>query len=212
VVVLIIAAGLGYQFLNRPHPRPVPDGLVTTFRAGEFRTVPQACSAVTPATLNQYLPGTRRVVTPRPLYGSLQSLCNWTVDHPPLYLVLEVTVQAYAPSALATGNGSATQAAIDAYQQASQQLASPPRNTHLPRAAITTLTGYGNAAFAALQVPLAAGDPTNLLTVVVRDHNVMIKVVAQGPARSHGRYTAVPAAQLRVAADAAARDILARLR
>ena len=93
--------------------------MVTTFQPGELKTVPNACSAVTAATLNQYLPGSRRVVTPRSLYGSAQSLCDWTLDAKPMYRVLEVTVRAYAPSGLASGNGSATFAAKDAYQQAS---------------------------------------------------------------------------------------------
>ena len=80
--------------------------------------MPNACSAVTAATLSQYLPGRPARGRPESLYGSAQSLCDWTLDAKPLYRVLEVTVQAYAPSGLASGNGSATFAAKDAYQQA----------------------------------------------------------------------------------------------
>jgi hypothetical protein len=211
VLVLVIVAGVGYVFLHRSHPKPVTAGLVTTFQPGESRTVPNACSAVTPATLNQYLPGTRRTVRPRSLYGSAQSLCDWSLDARPLYRVLEVTVQAYAPSGLASGDGSATFAARDAYAQASQDKLHPPKATHLPKATMSQIPGLGSSAFVALQVPSAGGDTTNLLTVVVRDHNVLITVVSEGPARSGRGYAPVSAAHLQAAAVAAARDIIARL-
>jgi len=212
VAVLLIVAGVGYEYLHRPSPHPVPDSLVTTFQPGEFKTVPNACTAVTAATLNQYLPGSRRVVTPRSLYGSAQSLCDWTLDAKPVYRVLELTVRAYAPSGLASGNGSATFAAKDAYQQASQAKTHPPRATHLPRATVVKVPGLGSSAFAALQVPSAGGDKTNLLTVVVRDRNVLVTVVSQGPARAGGGYQPVSPAALQAAAAAAARDVLAAMR
>jgi hypothetical protein len=213
VVVLVIAAGIGYELSRPPTPAPKPalNGLVTTFLPGEFRTVPNACTAVTSATLNQYLPGHRRIVVPKSLYGNEQSLCDWTLDARPLYRVLQVTVQAYAPSALASGDGSATFAAEDAYTQASQQKSHPPKATHLPRAAVSQLPGLGSSAFAALPVPQAEGDPTNLLTVVVRDRNVLITVVAQGPARARGGDEPVSSSLLRAAAVAAARDVLGQL-
>ena len=211
VAVLAIVAGVGYEYFHQPSPAPLPNALVTTFQPGEFRAVPSACSAVTPATLNQYLPGTRRTVIPKSLYGSAQSLCDWTLDAKPLYRVLEVTVQAYAPSGLASGNGSATFAARDAYGQAGQQLTHPPKATHLPGATLSQIGGLGNSAFAALQVPSAGGDATNLLTVVARDHNVLVTVIAEGPARAGGGYSRVPPAQLQAAAVAAARDILVRV-
>jgi hypothetical protein len=209
--VLVIVAGVGYEYFSQAKPAPLPDSLVTTFQPGEFTTVPGACSAVAPATLNQYLPGTRRTVIPKSLYGNAQSLCDWSLDAKPVYRVLEVTVQAYAPSALAPGTGSATFAAIDAYRQAAQQKANPPKATHLPKATLSQVSGLGNSAFVALQVPSAGGDPTNLLTVVARDHNVLVTVIAEGPARPGGGYSRAPAAQLRAAAMAAARDILAHV-
>lgn len=211
-VVLLIAAGVGYELIHHSAPKPVTGSLVTTFLPGEIRTVPDACTAVTPATLGQYLPGHRRTVAPRSLDGSAQSLCDWTLDAKPLYRVLEVTVQAYAPSGLASGNGSATFAARDAYAQASQQLTHPLRATHLPRAVLSQIPGLGSGAFAAVQVPRAGGDPTSLVTVLVRDRNVLIKVVSEGPAGRRGGYTPATAAQLQAAAVAAARDILPQLR
>src|SRR5262249_61304845 len=65
---------------------------------------------------------------------------------------------------------------------------SPPRATHLPKATVLKLTGLGSSALVALQVPSAGGDKTNLLTVLVRDRNVLITVVSQGPARARGGY------------------------
>jgi len=212
VAVLLIVAAVGYEYLHRPPAQPAPESLVTTFQPGEFKTVPNACPAVTATTLNQYLPGRRRVVTPRSLYGSAQSLCDWTLDAKPLYRVLEVTVRAYAPSGLASGTGSATFAAKDAYQQASLVKTHPPRATHLPKATVVKLPGLGSNALAALQVPSAGGDKTNLLTVVVRDRNVLITVVCQGPARARGGYQPVSPAALQAAAVAAARDVIARVR
>jgi hypothetical protein len=212
VAVLLIAGGIGYEYFHRPSSPPAPANLVTTFQPGEFKAVPNACSAVTAATLNRYLPGNRHTIAPQSLDGSAQSLCSWSLDAKPTYRVLQVTVQAYTPSGLASGNGSATFAAKDAYQQASLLKTHPPKATHLPKATLSQLPGLGSSAFAALQVPPAGGDPTNLLTVVVRDRNVLITVVSQGPARARRGYSAAPPLELQAAAGAAARDIVARLR
>ena len=212
VAVLLIVGGVGYEAFHRPSPPPAPANVVTTFQRGEIKTVPNACTAVTAATLNQYLPGHRHTVAPQSLDGSAQSLCSWSLDAKPTYRVLQVTVQAYAPSGLASGNGSATFAAKDAYQQAGQLKTHPPKATHLPKATLAQVPGLGTSAFAALQVPPAGGDPTNLLTVVVRDHNVLITVVAQGPAKARRGYSAAPPLELQAAAEAAARDIVAQMR
>ena len=205
-VVLIVAAVV--VKLNGHQAAPVShDGFVTTFQRGEFKTVPNSCTAVTSATLGQYLPGKRRMVAPRSLNGSAQSLCNWTLDAPPLYRVLEVSAQAYSPSGLATGNGSATQAAVDAYQQDLATLRHPLRATHLPPATVTALHGLGTAAFAALQVVQTRGISTDLETVVARAHNVVIIVVMQGPHGRSGRYRAASQSELQSGAIAAATDI-----
>jgi hypothetical protein len=208
LIVVLIVAGMLF-LLGRNQPTPAPsDGFVSTFQHGEFKTVPSACTAVTSTTLNQYLPGKRRMVAPHSLDGAAQSLCNWTLDAPPLYRVLEVNVQAYSPSGLATGNGSATNAAVDAYQQAGQTMRHPAKATHLPPATVTELHGLGTAAFAALQVVLARGDSTDLETVVARDRNVVITVVVQGPHARNGRYRAASQSELQSGAIAAATDIV----
>lgn len=213
-LVLAVGAGTGV-LLTLAHHGDVqrnPDGLVTTFLPGEFRTVPSACSAVTAQTLDHYLPGKRRRVVPHSLFGSAESLCDWSVDAPPMYRLLEVTVQAYAPTGLASGNGSATAAARDAYEQALAEKVTPPKKSHLPKATVSHLHGLGDSAFAALQVPSAGGDTTDLMTVVVRDRNVLITVVFDGLAHTgNGRYGPVSTATLQSGAVSAARDVLARL-
>ena len=211
VAVAGIVAGLLFALGGSPAKKTSTGGFVTTFLPGEFRTVPSACASVTPATLGQYLPGHRRMIAPHSLDGSAQSLCNWTLDSPPVYRVLEVTAQAYAPSGLASGDGSATFAATDAFQQALQAKRHPARATHLPPAIVAGVPGLGSAGFAALQVVLARGDATDLETVVVRDHNVLVTVVFQGPHGRTGRYGPVSPVQLQAGAAAAARDILSRL-
>jgi hypothetical protein len=211
LVVVLIVAGVLYVLGGGHQPAPARhDGFVTTLQRGEFKTVPDACTAVSSATLGQYLPGKPRMVAPHSLDGSAQSLCNWTLDAPPVYRVLEVNVQAYSPSGLATGNGSATNAAMDAYRQAMQNLVHPLRATHLPRARVTPLhaQGLGSAAFAALQVVLARGYSTDLETVVARDHNVVVTVIMQGPHGHSGRYQAAPQSVLVSGAIAAATDIV----
>jgi hypothetical protein len=211
VAVAGIVAGLLFALGGSPAKTTSTGGFVTTFLAGEFRTVPNACTSVTSATLGQYLPGSRRVIAPHSLDGSAQSLCNWTLDAPPVYRVLEVNAQAYAPSGLASGDGSATFAATDAYQQALQAKRHPARDTHLPAATVTSVPGLGTAAFAALQVVLARGDATDLETVVVRERNVLVTVVFQGPHGHTVKYQPASTTQLQAGAVAVARDILSRL-
>ena len=76
--------------------------------------MPDACRAVPGATVQQYLPGKAEVASPLPVNGSAGSACNWTIDKPPLYRLMELSIHAYAPNGLASGNGSATFAATDA--------------------------------------------------------------------------------------------------
>jgi hypothetical protein len=211
VAVAVVVVALLFTLGSSPAKKVSSDGLVTTFLPGEFRTVPNACTAVTSATLGQYLPGKLRMVAPHSLDGSAQSLCNWTLDAAPVYRVLEVTAQAYAPSGLASGDGSATFAAIDAYQQALEAKRHPARDTRMPAATVATLPGLGTTAFAALQVIVARPDATDLETVVARDRNVIVTVVFQGPHGHAGRYGPVAPALLQAGAAAAARDVLSQL-
>ena len=145
--VLVVAAVVGgglYLLLGRSSPpAKQPDAMVTTFLPGEFQTTPNACTAVSAATLNQYLPGKRTVAAPASLDGGAASLCSWTLDARPVYRLLNVQAQAYSPNGLASGDGSATNAAIDGYAQALQQKTNPPKKTQLPKAIITPISGTG---------------------------------------------------------------------
>lgn len=210
-VAVLIGAGVWFLVSGGSKPASVPDPLVTAFQAGEFRTVPNACGAVTATTLGQYLPGKRVVASPASLDGGEASLCSWTLDQRPLYRLLNVQVQAYTPNGLASGDGSATFAAMDGYASALQQKTSPPKATHLPKATITTIAGLGTKAFSALQVTHGGGIKTDLMTVVIRDRNVVLTAVLQGNS-GRGGYGAVSPDQLRAGAIAAARDVLARLK
>ncbi|HTT54993.1 MAG TPA: hypothetical protein VMH35_26690 [Streptosporangiaceae bacterium] len=213
--VVIVAAVLGgglYLLLGRGSPAArQPGAMVTTFLPGEFQAAPNACTAVSAATLSQYLPGKRTIASPSSLDGGAASLCSWTLDARPLYRLLNVQVQAYAPNGLASGDGSATNAAIDGYAQALQQKTNPPKKTRLPKALITVLPDLGSKAFSALQKVRAGGVTTDQLTVLARDRNVLVTVVFEGDS-GRGGYTAPAVSQLTAGAVAAARDVLSQLK
>ena len=198
-----------WPFQGKSAP-PVSNPVVTTFQPGEFRSVPDACAAISPALLSQYLPGKVARVS-QALGSAAQSQCTWTLDRRPDFRVLTVSSQAYAPSLLASGDGSATFNAIDAYGQTLQELQNPPKSSKVPRAQLGTAVGLGRDAFTALQVFRVAGDTTDEVTVVARDRNVLIHVTMQGQERGGG-FQPVPVATLRAAALAAAHEVLAGLR
>lgn len=214
---LAAAAALvaGLVLVLQPGPRAATtgtDGLVTTYLPGELRSVPDTCDAVPAATLARYLPGRLTRVALPGLNGSSANQCDWTLDHRPTYRLLEVTAQAYAPSGLASGNGSATAAATDAYAQAAQAELHPARGTHQPPARLTALPGLGAAAFSAFQVITVGGDATDRVTVVARFRNVLVSVEFSGLDHAdQGDYGPVSPALLAAGAAAAARDVLHRL-
>jgi len=204
-VVLLLAGG--------PGPAAVtPGALITTFQPGELRQVPAACNSVPGVTLQQYLPGKAKVASPLPVNGSAESACNWTIDRSPVYRLMELNMLAYAPNGLASGDGSATFAAIDAYDSALQGIQSPPKHSPNPRATVTTLSGFGNQAFSAMQVFHVGGAVTDVATVMVRYHNVVVTVTLDGLDHSnHGSYGPVSPSQLSAAALAFARAAEASL-
>ena len=213
--VVVVGAVLAVVLLTggRPGPASVtPGALITTFQPGELRQVPNACHVVPPATVAQYLPGTPKVASPLPVNGSAGSACNWTVDKPPLYRLMQVSMNAYAPDGLASGNGSATRAATDAYDLALQELQAPPKHSPSSRATVQVLSGFGDQAFSALQVFHVGGAVTDVATVMVRYHNVIVTVKLNGLERSNkGNYGPVSKPQLAAAAMAFARAAEASL-
>ena len=207
---LVVAAGAVSAVLllaGRGGPAPAtPGALITTFQPGELQQVPNACGSVPAATVQRYLPGRANVASPLPVDGSAESVCDWTIDQAPVYRLLELNLLAYAPSGLASGDGSATFAAIDAYDTSLQDMKSPPPRSPGPPAAITTLSGFGNQALNAVQVFRTGGAVTDVATVVVRYHNVVVTVTLNGLQHSdRGNYGPVSSAQLSAAALALAR-------
>lgn len=204
-VVLLLPGG--------PGPAAVTPGtLITTFQPGELRQVPDACTAVPTAIVRQYLPGKAGQSSPLPVDGEAESACNWTVDSPPVYRLMELNMLAYAPNGLASGDGSATFAAMDGYDSTLQGIGDPPKHSPDPRATVTPLPGLGNQAFSALQVFHEGGAITDVATVLVRYHNVVVTVTLDGLEHSNrGSYGPVSESALSAAALAFARAAEASL-
>ena len=214
--LVVVAGGVTAAVVvpGGPAPAPVvPGGLITTFQPGELQTVPDACGTVPAATVQHYLPGQVKRASPLPIDGSAESACDWTIDQAPVYRLLELNLLAYAPSGLASGDGSATFAAVDAYTETLQNLQDPPRHSADPRAAVTTLGGLGNEAFSARQVFRRGGAVTDVATVVVRYHNVIVTATLNGLEHSNrGTYGPVSMSELSAAALAFAQAAEATLR
>jgi hypothetical protein len=203
---LVVAAAIAITVVlllpGAPGPAAVTPGtLITTFQPGELRQVPTACGTVPAATVRQYLPGKASQASPLPVNGAAESACNWTVDQPPVYRLMELNLLAYAPNGLASGDGSATFAAIDGYDSALQAIQNPPKHSPSPRGTVTPLSGFGNQAFSAVQVFHEGGAITDVATVLVRYHNVVITVTLDGLEHSNrGSYGPVSSSALSAAA------------
>jgi hypothetical protein len=212
IVAVVVAAGVWLLFFRPSHPQTAPPAFVQTFQPGEMRTVPDACQVVTSSVLGQFLPGHPSRVHSASLNGQTSSQCTWTLDAKPVYRVLEVTDEAFSPSGLNTGNGSATNGAIDAFNDAEQLLAHPAKATHLPAATVSNQSGLGDTAFSAVQVIRRAGTVNDLVTLVIRDRNVLITVAFQGEQRAAGGgYGPVSLGTLQAGTVAAAKQVLAAL-
>jgi hypothetical protein len=210
--VILGAAVVGLVLGGSGPASVVPNALITSFLPGEFQQVPNACDSVPAGTVQQFMPGKVKVVSPLPVDGSAESACNWTIDQAPVYRVLELNLLAYAPNGLASGNGSATSAAIDAYTTSLQDTEHPGKDSPDPRATVTLLSGLGNEAFSSLQVFREGGAVTDVATVIVRYHNVIVTAIVNGLQHSNrGNYGPVSKAQLSAAALAFAEAAEARL-
>jgi hypothetical protein len=208
-LVVVVGAVLAVVLLTSGGPGPAsvtPNALITTFQPGELRQVPNACHVVPAATVQQYLPGTLKVASPLQVNGPLGSACNWTVDKPPLYRLMQLNLNAFAPNGLASGNGSATRAAMDAYALARQDMQHPPKGAPARKTTVRLLSGFGNEAFSALQVFHVTGAVTDVATVTVRYHNVVVTVTLNALEHSdRGNYGPVSQSQLTAAAMAFAK-------
>jgi hypothetical protein len=215
VIVVAIAVAVYFIFGGNSGSSSVGFGsLVTTFLPGEIQTVPDACNVVSSATISQYMPGGQPDIAAPPLNGGADSQCTWTLDDPPTYRVIEADVSAFSPSGLASGDGSATFAAIDAYASDLQTLKSPTAKSGQPKAVIADLAGLGNAAFSATQVFNVNGTTTDKATVIVRYHNVIVTAVVNGlqhAVTKKGTYGPVSMSTLSAAAKQVATQAIAHL-
>lgn len=188
---------------------------VTSFLPGELQQVPNPCTSLSPATLSQYMPGKTRQAAP-PLNSGASTECTWTLDSPPTYRVLQVQLQAYSPSGLASGNGSATFAAEDAYQSFENGFAKPGPSSGQPKADVTDLTGMPGgsqtSAFQATEVFNRGGAVMDVANVLVRYRNVIITVVVDGLNQDSGGKTyATSMSGLTAAANAVGREMAAQI-
>jgi hypothetical protein len=217
VTVALVIAAVIYLISGRPGAANVGFGnLVTNFLPGELQQVPDPCTTVPAATLNQYLPGTRKEAAP-PLNSGANTQCTWTLDNAPTYRVLEVQLQAYSPSGLARGDGSATFAAEDAYQSFENGYTSPGPKSGQPKATVTDLPGMPGgsqtSAFQATQVFNRGGAVTAVADVYVRYRNVIISVVVDGLDQSSGgkKYGPVSMSDLTAAANSVAKEMASQI-
>jgi len=216
VVALVIGAAV-YLVSGGPGAANLGFGnFVTNFLPGELQQVPDPCTAVPASMLNQYLPGTRKQAAP-PLNSGANTQCTWTLDNPPTYRVLEVQLQAYSPSGLASGNGSATFAAEDAYQSFENGYTSPGPKSGQPKATVTDLSGMPGgdqtSAFQATQVFDRGGAVTDVANVYVRYRNVIVTVVVDGLDQGSGgkKYGPVAMSDLTTAANTVAKEMASQI-
>jgi hypothetical protein len=206
IAVCVVVAGV-VAIVTHHSPKPLP--YVTSLQRGEFRSVPNACTSVGSSVLNQFLPGSGRTTTST-LASSTNSQCSFTVDAKPNFLVMTVQAESYQPFAAATADGSATGNAQDSFAVAQLALAHPPKRSPLPPAQITKVTGLGQQAFMAFQSEHVTGIATDIVTVVVRERNVVITASLSGQESGHG-FGPVPVSTLQAGARAAVQAVLAKV-
>jgi hypothetical protein len=214
VGIVICAVVALVVVLNHHSPKPLP--YVTALQPGEYKSVPAACDSVSPTVLSQYLPQPGRTTADQ-ISGSSESECSFTLDHKPTFLELNVTAQMYQPLAAATAAGSpagsASANAADNYFIVEQGLAHPATNKKLKSpvspARITPLSGIGQKAFVAVASEHVSKITSEIVTIVLRERNVLITVQVTGQ-ESGGGFGPVSDGTLEAAAQAAVRNVLAK--
>lgn len=204
IVVCVVAAGIA-AIVTHKSPSRLP--YVTSLLKGEFKSVPNACTVLPAATLGQYLPGSHTQV--QSADSSADSECSFTADKRPNFLVLTVGAQSFQPFAAASGNGSASQTALDNYIGARGLLLQPPKHSPLPRASITNLSGLGQHAYLAIQLEHIGGIARDVATVSVLYRNAIVTVSMS--AQESGGYGPVAIGTLQADAQAVARSVLQKV-
>ena len=208
VTVYLVSGGPGAASLGFGN-------LVTNFLPGELQTVPNPCTTVSPSTLHQYLPGTTRQASPPQNSGAFTE-CTWTLDSQPTFRVIDVQVQAYSPSGLASGNGSATAAALDEFQADETGFAKPDAKSGRPAGKVTDLTGMPGgtetSAFQATLVTDRSGATVDETYVIVRYRNVIVQVKVDGLNQdSGGKHYTASMSDLTPAANAVAKEMASQI-
>lgn len=175
IAVCVVAAGIA-AIVTHQGPSKLP--YVTSLLKGEYKSTPNACKVLPNATLSQYLPGSRSTVQSQD--SSNFSECSFTVDHKPNFLVLTISAQSFDPFAAASGNGSASQNALDNYIAARAILLQPPKHSPLPKATITAVKGVGQQAFVAIQLEHTGGIARDVATVTILERNALVTVSMAG--------------------------------
>jgi hypothetical protein len=203
IVVCVIAAAI-IETVTQHSPAKLP--YVTSLQRGEFKSVPDTCSAVSPAVLSAFLPGAGQPVATS--LSSTDSQCTFTVSRKPTFLVLAVAAQSYQPFAAASGDGSASDNALDQFSVAKQSLAHPPKKSPVPPATITPLSGIGQQAFMAVALERVGHIRDDVVTVIVLDKNVIVTAELTG--QDSGGFGPVSLTTLQAGAQAAAKSLLAK--
>ena len=199
----VIAAAI-IETVTQHSPAKLP--YVTSLQRGEFKSVPDTCTAVSPSVLSAFLPGAGQPVATS--LSSTDSQCTFTVDRKPTFLVLAVAAQSYQPFAAASGDGSASDNALDQFSVARQSLAHPPRKSPVPAATITPLSGLGKQAFMAVALERVGHVRDDVVTVIILDKNVIVTAELTG--QDSGGFGPVSLTTLQAGAEAAAKSLLAK--
>ena len=201
IVVCVVAAVAAMILTHKTTPK-LP--YVTSLLHGEFKSVPNTCAVLTPAAIGQYLPGSHSTV--QSLDEATDSECSFTVDGNHNFMILTLGAQSFQPFAAATGNGSASQNALDNFTADRVLFASPPKDSAVPKATIASLAGIGQRAFVAIQIEHTGGIARDVATVTVLERNDVL-TVSMSAQESRG-FGPVPVGTLQGDAQAVASSLL----
>jgi hypothetical protein len=180
-IAVCVVAAVTLMIVTHKNTPKLP--YVTSLQHGEFTSVPDACTVLSSAAIGQYLPGSHSTVQSQD--SATDSECSFTVDANHDFMILTLGAQSFQPFAAATGDGSASQNALDNFTADRVLLASPPRHSAVPKATIGALAGLGQDAFVAIQIEHTGGIARDVATVTVLEHNDVLTVSVSAQ-ESHG--------------------------